>query len=88
MQHAMQENTSLTQSSGILETTWAHFKYPLLPLAMQMWGEVGPDVQALTKELATRQVEHKMKIPSDKSQYVVVGTKIACLRWRFSFVSQ
>ena len=62
--------------------------YSLLPLAMSTCGEVGSDVHALIKELATRRVEHRSETRSNESQYLAEGTEVARLRRRFSFVLQ
>ena len=62
--------------------------YSLLPLAMSTCGEVGSDVHALMKELATRRVEHRSETHSNESQHLAEGTEVALLRRRFSFVLQ
>ena len=62
--------------------------YSLLPPAMSTCGDVGSDVQALIKELATRRVQHRSETYSNESQYLAEGTEVARLRRRFSFVLQ
>ncbi|CAM9207968.1 unnamed protein product, partial [Ascophyllum nodosum] len=62
--------------------------YYLLPLAMSTSGDVGSDMHALIKELATRRVEHRSEIHSNESQHLAEGTKVAHLRRQFSFVLQ
>ena len=60
----------------------------LLPLAMLTCGEVGSDVHALIKELSNRRVEHRSETHSNESHHLTVGTEVARLRRRFSFVLQ
>ena len=55
--------------------------YSLLPLAMWTCGEIGSDVHALIKELASRRVEHRSGIHFNESQHLVEGTEVARLRW-------
>ena len=62
--------------------------YSLLPLAMSTCGDVGSDVHALIKGLATRRVQHRSETYSNESQHLVEGTEVARLRRRFSFVLQ
>ena len=62
--------------------------YSLLPLAMSTCGDVGSDVHALIKELATRRVQHRSETYSNESQHLVKGTEVARLRRRFFFVLQ
>ena len=50
--------------------------YFLLPLAMSMCGNAGSDVPALTKELATRQVEHRPEIDCNESQHLAEGREV------------
>ena len=60
--------------------------YSLLPLAMSTCGEIGSDVHALIKELATRREEHRSETLSNESQQRAEGTEVAHLRRRFFFV--
>ena len=62
--------------------------YSLLPLAMSTCSDVGSDVHALIKELATRRVQHRSETYSNDSQHLAEGTEVARLRRRFSFVLQ
>ena len=62
--------------------------YSLLPLAVSTRSDVGSDVHALIKELATRRVQHRSETYSNESQHLAEGTEVARLRRRFSFVSQ
>ena len=55
---------------------------------MSTCGEVSSDAYVPIKELVIRWVEHRSEIHSNKSQHLVGGTKVACLRRRFSFVLQ
>ena len=55
---------------------------------MSTCGEAGSDVHALTKELATRRVEHRSETHSNESQHLAEGTEVARLWRRFSFVLQ
>ena len=55
---------------------------------MSTCGDVGSDVHALIKELAIRRVQHRSETYSNESQHLAEGTEVACLRRRFSFVSQ
>ena len=59
-----------------------------LPLAMSTCGEVGSDVHALIKELATRRVDNRPETHSNKSEHLAAGTAVARLRRRFYFVLQ
>ena len=52
----------------------------LLLLAMSTCDEVGSDVHALIKELATRRVEDRPETHSNKSQCLAAGTVVARLR--------
>ena len=60
--------------------------YSLLRLAMSTCGDVGSDVYALIKELATRRVQRRSETYSNESQHLVEGTEVARLRRRFSIV--
>ena len=63
--------------------------YSLLPLAISTCGDVGSDVHALIKELATRRVQqHSSETYSNDSQHLAEGTEVARLRRRFSFLFQ
>ena len=62
--------------------------YSLLPLAMSTCGDVGSDVHALIKELATSWVQHRSETYSNESQHLAEGKEVARLRRRFSFVLQ
>ena len=53
---------------------------------MSTWDEAGSDVYALIIEFATRPVEHRSKITSNKSQALAEGSKVAHVRRRFSFL--
>ena len=55
---------------------------------MLMCDEVGSDVHALMKELATRRVEDRSATHSDESQHLVEGTEVARLWQQFSFALQ
>ena len=46
---------------------------------MSTYGEVGSDVDILTKELAIRRVEHRSEIHSNESQKLAEGTEVARL---------
>ena len=62
--------------------------YSLLLLAMSTCGDVSSDVHALIKEPAIRRVQLRSETYSNESQHLAEGTKVARLRWRFSFVLQ
>ena len=62
--------------------------FSLLLLAMSTCGDVGSDVHALIKELATRRVQHRSETYSNESQHLAEGPEVARLRWRYSFVLQ
>ena len=62
--------------------------YSLLPLAMLTCGEVGADVHAPIKALASRRVEHWSETHSNECQHLADGTEIARVRRRFSFLLQ
>ena len=55
---------------------------------MSTCGDVGSDLHALIKELSIRQVQHRSETYSNESQHLAVGTKVARVRRRFSFVLQ
>ena len=55
---------------------------------MSTCGEVGSDMHALIKELATRRVQQRSEIHSSESQYLVESTEVARLRRLFYFVLQ
>ena len=46
---------------------------------MSMYGEVGSDVDTLTKKLAIRRVERRSEIHSNESQQLTEGTEVARL---------
>ena len=46
---------------------------------MSTYGEVGSDVDILTKELAIRRVEHRSEMHSNESQKLAEGTEVARL---------
>ena len=54
--------------------------FSLPPLAMSTFGEVGPDVHALIKELAIRRVEHRSETHSNESPHLAEGAEAARLR--------
>ena len=88
MQHAVQENTSPTQSRRRKTSIGARSPLPtpsFLSLC-QTCSEIGSGMHALIKELAIRRVEHRSEIHSNESQHLVEGTQVARLRRRLSFV--
>ena len=62
--------------------------YSLLLLTMSTCGDVCSDLHALIKELSIRPVQHRSETHSNESQHLAVGTKVARVRRRFSFVLQ
>ena len=60
--------------------------YPLFPLAMWTCGDVGSDVHALMKELASGRVQHRWETHCNEFQQLAEGTEVARLWRRFSFV--
>lgn len=62
--------------------------YYSLPLCMSMFGELGPEVHALIKELALRPVNESSEIISERSWRFTEGTELARLRERFSSVAR
>ena len=89
MQHATQENTSPTKSSGKKQVSGLVPRYLLPPSSRySTCGEFGSDVHALIKELAIIRLEHRAEMHPNESPHLAKGSEVARLRRIFCFVLQ